>query len=107
LPAGDFVERGHAEVDGGGRYGDLGEFVSYSCETDLEAFGFSVPSFAFRFGDACEEVIADVFESRALGWVGTQHRAADAGLTEMILKAVSGSIRRECSLKVTGENFGL
>ena len=70
---------------GGGAVRIWGEFVADSCEADLEAFGLAVPSFAFGFGDAGEKVVADFLESGVLAGVGAQARAADAGLTELIL----------------------
>jgi hypothetical protein len=55
-------------VAGGGGAG-LGDLVVCGVEADLEAFGFAGPAFAFGFGDAGQEVVADVFEAVALGGV--------------------------------------
>jgi hypothetical protein len=59
----------HAEV-GGGAPVDLGEFVLGAGEADFEAFDFAGPAFAFGFGDAGGEVVADLCEPVALGQVG-------------------------------------
>jgi hypothetical protein len=42
---------------------DLGEFVVGGGEADLEAFDFAEPAFAFGFGDAGGEVVADFGKS--------------------------------------------
>jgi hypothetical protein len=59
---------------------DLGEFVFSPGEADFEAFGFAGPAFAFGFGDAGGQVVADLCEPVALGRVGPVDRAPDAGL---------------------------
>jgi hypothetical protein len=75
------ADGGDSEVGRGGcAAGDLGEFVLCSCEADLESFCLAVPAFAFGFGDAGGEVVADVGEALFLGGVGPEHRAADAGV---------------------------
>jgi hypothetical protein len=54
---------GHAEVDGGGAAGpavDLGELVFGAAEADFQAFSFAQPAFAFGFGDAGDQVVADL-----------------------------------------------
>lgn len=48
---------------------DLGEFVFDSGVADLEAFDFAEPAFAFCFDDAGFQIVADLFESGALGRV--------------------------------------
>ena len=79
---GDVAVGGDAEVDvlGAAGFGqiDLGQLVVGGVEADLESFGFAGPAFAFGFGDACQEVVADFFESVALGGVDPQERAPDA-----------------------------
>jgi len=85
---GDVAVGGDAEVDGfgsagGGQVG-LGEFVVGGGEADLESFGFAGPAFALGFGDAGQEVVADLFEAVALGGVDPQKRAPDAPLTELV-----------------------
>ena len=62
---------------------DLGQLVVGDVEADLESFGFAGPAFAFGFGDAGQEVVADFFKSVALGGVDPQERASDAPLTEL------------------------
>jgi hypothetical protein len=61
-----------------GATGDLGELVLGSGEADLESFYFAVPAFAFGFGDAGGEVVADLGEAVLLGGVGPEYGAADA-----------------------------
>ena len=75
---GDVAVGGDAEVDvlgsaGGGQVG-LGDFVVGGGEADLESFGFAGPAFAFGFGDAGEEVVADLFQAAPLGGVDAQER---------------------------------
>jgi hypothetical protein len=84
-----------AELDGlsgpgAGHLLDLGEFGAGSGEADLEAFDFAEPSFAAGFFDTGQQIVADIEEALALGWVGAQERAAQAGLTEMILRWAGG-----------------
>lgn len=71
---------------GAGHLLDLGEFGAGSGKADLEAFDFAEPSFAAGFFDPGQQVLADIEEALALGWIGAQQRAAQAGLTEMILE---------------------
>jgi hypothetical protein len=83
---GDVAVGGDAEVDGfgaacGGQVG-LGEFAGGGVEADAESFGFAGPAFAFCFGDAGQEVVADFLEAVALGGVDAEERAADAPLTD-------------------------
>ena len=58
----------------------LAEFVAGAGEADFESLGFAEPVVLFCFGDAVGEAGADVFQPGALGWVGAQHRAAQAGV---------------------------
>ena len=62
------------------RRSDLGELVLGAGEADFEAFGFACPAFAFGFGDAGGQVVADLCEPVALGRVGPVDGAADAGV---------------------------
>jgi hypothetical protein len=78
---GDVAVGGDAEVDvlgsaGGGGVG-LGDFAGGGGEADLESFGFAGPAFAFGFGDAGVEVVADLLQSVALGGVDAQEGAAE------------------------------
>ena len=59
---------------------DLGELLVGAGQADLESFDFAVPAFAFGFGDAGGEVVADLDEAWLLVGVGPEHRAADAGV---------------------------
>src|SRR5487761_1336068 len=78
---------GEPELDGAGAGSavDLGEFVFGTGEADLESFGFAEPPFAFSFGDAVDEVVADLGDAVPLGGVWPVHAAPKAALTEMIL----------------------
>jgi hypothetical protein len=58
----------------------LGELGACSGEADLQAFDFAEPSLCAGFLDPGQEVVADVDESLALGWVGSQEGAAKAGM---------------------------
>ncbi len=49
-------------------------------EADLESFDFAEPALTLCFGDAGGEVVADLDEPLALGGIGPEHRAADAGV---------------------------
>jgi hypothetical protein len=96
---GDVAVGGDAEVDvlgsaGGGQVG-LGEFVVGCSEADFESLGFSGPAFALGFGDAVQEVVADFFESAALGGVDPQQGAPDAGFTEPVDSGKSPQNGRE------------
>jgi hypothetical protein len=67
-------EGGHAEVDGRSASGhevfELGEFGICRGQADLESLGLAAPTFLFGFGDAGDQVVADVDEAGTLGWVG-------------------------------------
>lgn len=78
----DVAVGGDSEADvlgaaGGGAVG-LGEFVVGGVEADFEPFGFAGPALAFGFGDAGEEVVADLLKAGPLGGVDAEHGAADA-----------------------------
>ena len=45
-------------------------------EADLEALDLAVPAVGFGFGDAGEQVVADLFQSRPCGGIRAQQRAA-------------------------------
>nr|WP_258017937.1 MULTISPECIES: transposase [Streptomyces] len=77
---------GDAEVDDAAIEGapvELGEFLRSPGEADLESFDFAEPAFTFGFGDAGEEVVADLDEPVALGGVGPEHGAANTGFSEL------------------------
>src|ERR1700722_12990213 len=71
-----------AEVDGAvaGAPVDLGEFVLSAGEADFEAFDLAGPAFAFGFGDAGGQVVADLGDAGALGGVGPVHAAPQAAV---------------------------
>jgi hypothetical protein len=73
---------GHAKVGGGGAGAavDLGELVFGAGEADFEAFGFAEPAFVFGFGDAGDEVVADLGDAGTLGGVWPVQGAAQAGV---------------------------
>ena len=78
---------GDAEIDRlvAGAPVDLGELVVGACEADLESFDFAEPAFAFGFADPGDQVAADFGDAGPLGGLGPEHRAPEAGLTELIL----------------------
>ena len=49
-------------------------------EADLEALGLAVPAVGFGFGDAGDEVVADLFEAGPGGGVRAQQRAAETAV---------------------------
>jgi hypothetical protein len=64
-------EAGDAEVDGVvAAGGDLGEFGPRAGEADFQSFGFTEPAVGLGFGNAGDEVVADLFEAGPGGWVG-------------------------------------
>ncbi|UQA90670.1 helix-turn-helix domain-containing protein [Streptomyces halobius] len=74
-PAGDIAEGGYAEVDGGGPASplvELGEFLHGAGEADLEPFDFAEPLLSFGFGDAVEQVVADLSDAVTLVRIGPQ-----------------------------------
>lgn len=52
-------------------------------EADAESFDLAEPTFPVGFGDPVEEIVADLHEPAALGGVGAQEGAADAGFSEL------------------------
>jgi hypothetical protein len=57
-----------------------GELVFGGGDADFDAFDLADPAAFVGFGEALAEVGDDLFESAPLGWVGPEHRAADAGV---------------------------
>ena len=82
--SGDVAVARDAECDGGAAsldcIVDLCEFVFGCGETDAESFGFADPAFAFSFGDAGGQVVADVDQTVPLVGVDPQQWAADAAV---------------------------
>jgi hypothetical protein len=70
-----------AELDGvvatGGDLVHLGEFGAGAGEADFQSFSFSKPTVVLGFGDAGDEVVADLFEAGPGGGVGTQQWATE------------------------------
>jgi hypothetical protein len=101
---GDVAVGGDAEADGfgaaGGGHVGLGEFVVGGGEADLESFGFAGPAFAFGFGDAGQEVVADLFQAVPLGGVDPQEGAPDAGVLVDATGGVGASAVAECDAAV-------
>ncbi|MFJ9026644.1 hypothetical protein ACIRPU_42925 [Streptomyces sp. NPDC102259] len=58
----------------------LSELVLGSGKTDLEPFQLAQPALAFGLDDAGQEVVADLDQAAALVGLGTEHRAAEAGV---------------------------
>jgi hypothetical protein len=54
----------------------LGKFGVRAGEADFETLGFAVPAVGFGFGDAGEQVVADLFQPCAGGRIRAQQRAA-------------------------------
>ena len=77
-------EAGDAELDVLGAAGadlvHLREFGVRAGETDLEALGLAVPVVGFGFGDAGEQVVADLFQPGAGSRIRAQQRAAQAAV---------------------------
>jgi hypothetical protein len=82
--AGGVGEAGDAEVDGlvaaGGDLVHLGELGAGAGEADFQSFGFTEPAVGLGFGDAGDEVVADLFEAGSGGGVGAQERAAQTAV---------------------------
>jgi len=64
---------------------DLGELVLGAGEADFQALDFAEPAFALGFGDAGDEVAADLGDAGPLGGLRPVHAASQTALTEMIL----------------------
>lgn len=76
---------GDAEVDGGPMVAtpvELGELVFVAGEADSQPFDLAEPALALGFRDAGVKVVSDLHQAAALGGVGPEHRAADAGFSE-------------------------
>lgn len=81
-------EKRHAEVDqlraavGGGPV-EAGERGHSGVEADLESFDLAEPAVGAGLGDALTEVADDLDEAGPLLRVELEHRATDAGLSEL------------------------
>lgn len=82
--AGGVGEGGDAELGGvvtaGGDLVHLGEFGAGAGEADFQSFGFAEPVVGFGFGDAGDEVVADLDQAGPGGGVGAQQWAAQAAV---------------------------
>src|ERR1035441_8642713 len=65
---------------------DLGELVPGAGEADFQALDFAEPAFALGFGDAGQEIVADLGDAGPLGGLRPVHAASQTALTEMILR---------------------
>ena len=59
---------------------DLCEFVLGAGQADLESFDLTEPALAFGFGDARDQVVADLEQAVPLGGVWPKERASDASV---------------------------
>src|SRR5438034_11786528 len=77
--AGGVGEGGDAELDGlaaaGGDLVHLGELGAGAGEADLQSFGLSEPAAGLGFGDAGDEVVADLEQAGPGSWGRPQGRA--------------------------------
>ena len=83
---------------------DLGELVFGAGEADLEAFDFAEPAFAFGFGDAGDQVVADLGEAGPLGGIRPVH----AGIARRCARGCRGCRRRgrRCRWRPCGVRSG-
>lgn len=49
----------------------------------MQSFNLTEPAFAFGFGDASDQVVADLGQSVALCGAGPEHRTANVPLAEL------------------------
>jgi hypothetical protein len=54
---------------------DLGEFVGGAGEADVQSFDFAEPAFVLGFGDARDEVVADLGDAGPLSGIRPVHAA--------------------------------
>lgn len=74
-----------------GRVLEAGELGHRGVEAGLESFDFSEPAIATGFTDAFAEVLDDLDEAWSLAGVDLENGAANASLTELILKACAAN----------------
>src|ERR1035437_1530163 len=77
---------------------DLGELVLGAGEADFQALDFAEPAFALGFGDAGQEVVADLGDAGPLGGLRPVHAASQ---TAMLVNAG----RAECAPAYYGRDF--
>ncbi|WP_063767866.1 hypothetical protein [Streptosporangium roseum] len=91
---------------------ELAELFLGASQADAEPFCLAEPAFAFGFGDAGDEVVADLLQPAALCRVRPEERTSDTCLTELILKKVQGHrepvryLNMTASLAGSGETSG-
>jgi hypothetical protein len=61
---------------------ELPELLLSASQADPETFDLAEPAFRLGFGDAGDQVVADLAKPRPLGRVGPEERASDAGFSE-------------------------
>ena len=66
---------------------DLSELVFGSGETELESFDLTEPAFTLGFGDAGDQLVADLGDAGPLGGVGPVEGASEAAFSELGLFA--------------------
>jgi hypothetical protein len=74
-------------------------------QADLQSVDLAQPALAFGLGDAGDQVVADLDQTVTLGGIGSKERAAQAALTELILKGGQPRRRRGCNA-VSHKNLG-
>ena len=77
----------------------MGELVIGAGEADLESFDLAEPAFAFGFGDAGDEVVADLGDAVPLARRWPVHAA-----TQATVRIIENSIRRNIGLWLRGRN---
>ena len=96
--AGGLSEGGHAELGRVAALGDLvhfGKFGAGPCEADFEAFGFSEPAVGLGFGDALNEVIADLCQTGSGRGIGPEQRAPQAEVLWYTVRVVGAAALNE------------
>ena len=98
----DLWKRRHAEVDArrtcGRHLVELVELLAGSGKADLETVSFAEPSLVPGFGDAGNQVVANLDEAATLGQIRPQQRAAHTGVFVDARRGVGTTARAECDL---------
>ncbi|NJP98791.1 hypothetical protein HCN51_56830 [Nonomuraea sp. FMUSA5-5] len=93
-PGDDLAKTRHSELDGGGLAGavvEVGELGLGSGQADVQAFGLTQPTLALGFGDARQEIAADLLKPWSLGGVNAEERASDAAVLMLAAGAVGAA----------------
>ena len=84
VATGGVGEGGDAKIDSGRAAGGdlvhLSEFVVGAGEADFQSFGLAEPAVRFGFGDAVQEVVADLGQAAAFGGVRPEQWATQAAV---------------------------